>query len=733
MLTCYACRRSCSTAILAGASNKLSSVLIAHAALSPGQQCGRRRWSQQRCASTEVVAAQRRFPATTAEVEDDGKKPIARKTAIPRAELEKELQHLPDPLKLADHTLYLLRKDEHIKALDIVRHASRTMPCTVSWNHIIDYDMSKGRVTPAMKTYNEMKKRAQPPDAYTYTILLRGLAANHEYPQSLPRALSVYNSMYAENSPVRPSIIHTNAVLKVCSRANDIDALFEVAAKLPKRGRGAPDNMTFTTIINAIWNAALDNPLLSAEQHTVKRREAVQQGRRMWEDIVGRWRDGDMLVDEDMVCAMARLLILGDTPEDFDDVLSLFEQTMNIPRLIPRLGDPNRQPHLTPSRAPAPLSSPNGNTEATENETEAGSQNSDTDPNQPSTPPSFPSLSPSLPPSVFTPLPLTPSSLPRSHPVPSRQTLSALIDACTHMFALQAGSSYWKLLTSAPYSIIPDAENLHMYLRLLRLSRASRHAVAILTSMLSPRSAGGLGLPAQPKTFRIAMSACVRDARNPSAPAHAAAVLAAMAAHLEEPDLRACEMFVAVLEKAGGAGAWRPLVAALDAAVPVVANLRSMLAYGAFAAPDPAPADDLFVSPARRCPTAVAVRPDARVTRATTGAVLRLLRRFVGLYNRLLDRGREAFTGPEYRLLKERRERLGAYVERQGPRAGGPDTRDPRLGGEGRAPDRKARVGSLRGERGRSGVRVLRMGGGAGVGRGGAEGGEGAGSAVDGL
>ncbi|MCJ1389898.1 hypothetical protein MMC18_002755 [Xylographa bjoerkii] len=664
--------------------------------------------------------------------EDVGEGPQGRMTAYPRAELEKELLYLPDPLKLAENTLNLLRQDEHIKALEIVRYASRKMPCTVSWNHIIDYDMSKGRVTPAMKTYNEMKKRAQPPDAYTFTILLRGLAANHQYPQSLPRALSVYNSMYAENSPVRPSIIHTNAVLKVCSRANDIDALFEVAAKLPRRGKGAPDNLTFTTIINAIWNAALNNPLLSAEQHTAKRREAVRQGRRMWEDIIGRWRVGDMLVDEEMICAMARLLILGDTPEDCDDILSLFEQTMGIPRLIPRLGDPTRQTHLTPSRAPALLSSPSGTIEATETDpTQPNPQSTNADREETPAPPSFPSAPASLPPSVFTPLPLTPSSLPRSHPRPSHQTLSALIDACTHMSAVRAASSYWTLLTSPPHSIIPDAENLHMYLRLLRLSRASRHAVSLLNSMLLPRSAGGLGIAAQPKTFRIAMSTCVRDAYNPSAASHAITVLNAMAAHLEEPDLRVCEMFVAALEKAAKTGSWRPVLAGLDALEPVLANLRSLLSYGAFGPADTAPQEDLYLPAGRRHPSRIVARKDGSVTGSSARAVLLLLRRMVGLYDRGLERRREGFAREEARAVRARRERLSAFVERRsramglgvqreesgagtadtaGVRAGAQD-RHARRPGEGRSPGRKGHAGSLGHVRAGRGLKVLRLGG----------------------
>lgn len=59
-------------------------------------------------------------------------------------------------MKLADHTVKLLREDDITKALDIVRLASKDVECTVSWNHLIDYEMSKARVNNAIKLYNEV-------------------------------------------------------------------------------------------------------------------------------------------------------------------------------------------------------------------------------------------------------------------------------------------------------------------------------------------------------------------------------------------------------------------------------------------------------------------------------------------------------------------------------------------------------------------------------------------------
>lgn len=59
-------------------------------------------------------------------------------------------------MKLADHTVKLLQEDDPEKALGIVKLASKDVECTVSWNHLIDYEMSKARVTNAVKLYNDV-------------------------------------------------------------------------------------------------------------------------------------------------------------------------------------------------------------------------------------------------------------------------------------------------------------------------------------------------------------------------------------------------------------------------------------------------------------------------------------------------------------------------------------------------------------------------------------------------
>ena len=563
-----------------------------------------------------------------------------------------------------------------------------------------------------------MKKRAQPPDAYTYTILLRGLATHAKYPQSLPRALSIYNSMYAENSPVRPSIIHTNAVLNVCAHARDLDAMFEVAAKLPSKGRCAPNHWTYTTIINALIDGAKqeseelrhyspDNPDKAMEPV----RRAVVQVRRMWVDISGRWRSGEMQIDEMMVCAIGRLLLMGNTEHDWDDVLSLIEQTMGIQRKIPRLGDPARKTHITAPRvaiqkleasAMGELSEPESvqvtdpsaeDVSAVEHEAFDGSS-SISDPLQPFSNSSGDSDASINHPNEFDLIPIKPKDPPRSLVCPSNTALSLLVNACTLMNCPSTAQSYWGLLTSAPYNITPDSENIHAYLRMLRLARASRLASTLVKDMATPRKEGGLGIPPVPKTFRVAMSCCMRDGKNPNAIGHAEIILRLMNKCLEEPDLKATQTYVNVLTKVcdlRNGRDWRSILVALGNMEVTVNNLRSQLAYGSWRDRDYSPpsspppkfehADDADdqLSPLseneneapnpshsakhhRKSDTpdnGIKSSPETRL------AVRQILRRMVTLYDRVRHIAGEALTKYERGKLVTSRARLQAWVERE--------------------------------------------------------------------
>lgn len=87
-----------------------------------------------------------------------------RDSRIPLAEWnarKKELQWLRDPLEVADFVKNELNKDKAQEMLQLVRMASHSMQCTVGWNHIINYHLSKGNLSLAFKIYTEVSLTIQ--------------------------------------------------------------------------------------------------------------------------------------------------------------------------------------------------------------------------------------------------------------------------------------------------------------------------------------------------------------------------------------------------------------------------------------------------------------------------------------------------------------------------------------------------------------------------------------------
>ncbi|KAL5388382.1 hypothetical protein DPSP01_002957 [Paraphaeosphaeria sporulosa] len=425
----------------------------------------------------------------------------------------RELRHLRDPLEVAAFVKQELAKGKMKEMRQLVRMASHSMQVVVSWNHIIDHLMKQTRVSEAFKVYNEMKKIGQFPDSYTYTIVLRGLSNNPEKPGATSMAIAVYHSLSAPNSRVKPSIIHTNAVLTVCARALDMDALWGFAAKIPESGPGAADARTFTIILNAVrQNLLVDAPLGEGENELAHRRErGVVEGRRIWEDVVGRWRNADLIVEEELVCAMGRLLLVGSRPRDWDDVLSLVEQTMDIPRLVPRLGSIEREA-LPRIRAPNTL--PEFKPENEDEDSKRGGE--------------------------FLALTVDgKKSRPLTYATPSNETLSMVLEACQKIVAPKAAEEYWEMLTDpGTYAIVPDNNNLHQRLRLLRQNRAS---TAVVRMLQDKSFANKLHL--KPGTFRIAMSTCVRDKNNHNSLKNATQILQLMMDTLPDADPKTIQKY----------------------------------------------------------------------------------------------------------------------------------------------------------------------------------------------
>ena len=460
-----------------------------------------------------------------------------------------------------------------------------------------------------------MKKRAQFPDSYTYTILLRGFSINAHISGVLEKALSVYHSLYAPNSRVEPSIIHTNAALRVCARALDMDALWGIAAKIPETGPAAANATTYNTIINAIQKSMLLRAPTdeSAEEAAARKDRSVMEARRLWEDIAGKWRNADLVIDEELVCATGRLLLLGPRPQDWDDVLSLVEQTMDVPRLVPRLGTAERKEAGFPQlRAPdVPDDYKFDDDHRTPGEPAARGEEF---------------------------LPFTGSLAKHLAFVkPGNNTLSMVQEACLKIAAPKAAQKYWDMLADpATYDIRPDLNNLNQQLRNLRQNRSSAAAVELLQKDMLDK-----GLRPPPGTFRIAMSTCVRDKNNHNSLKHASQILHSMNETFEDADAKTVGMY-ADLANTFPLAKGQDLVDALTSLYPIVKNLRLQLGVG---------------GAGKNKQGATYLRGQARQDALTT------IRKVYAVYDRLLLSN--LIAEEQKQDFKKERARLSAFIQKQ--------------------------------------------------------------------
>lgn len=492
-----------------------------------------------------------------------------------------------------------------------------------------------------------MKKRAQVPDAHTYTIIFRGCSENKDSSQALEKVLAIYNSMFSDKCPVKPSTIHVNAVLKMCSKAQNMDAMFAIADHLPEKGLRAPNNLTYTTILNGLRMKLVQSVRgdMTSMQQRQDAQNSILTARHIWSDIVKRWRKGDIWIDEELVCSMGRLLLMGND-RDADDVLSLIEQSMSIPRQTPPKSRPippplkiTKEPESTPQAEDIIETAPSAETATEQVTNELSSQTkveSTTEPQEEELIPFTESIIPSI----------TPPKGVSAFPIPAQNTLSLIMAALLKLRDHSSPKKYWThLITNG---VIPDGENYNAYLRTLRITRASSETVKILLSMPKPLITIG--------TYRIAIATCVRDKNNPHAFANAGKILDLMQTTHTNPDPKVLDTYleVAITTPVHVSTAANPaqeielqkfahgaqISRALHRLGPAVINLKAILSFG----------DENM-------------RHLSNFEREKqVSAVLALTQRMVSAYDVLMDKG--MVPRVDYVPLSQERNKLTAFITR---------------------------------------------------------------------
>ncbi|KAI0180111.1 hypothetical protein GGR52DRAFT_529828 [Hypoxylon sp. FL1284] len=417
--------------------------------------------------------------------QDESRQPDRRSSKVSHSRqwaAKKELQYLNDPFLVARFVRQTLGNGDFEKAALVTRGASKNMKVVVSWNHLIDYLLRNDRIHAAIKLYNDMKKRAQLPNAQTFTIIFRGLAGSSHPKLAVSEAIRIFSLMLHSESRVKPNTIHMNAVLQVCAKAGDIDALFTIAERA-NDGIRAPNNLTYTTIINALRSSVVEprpEALNDVEARTAREQageQAIRRAKSLWQEVISKWRAGSLIIDEELVCAMGRILLIGGY-HDADSVETLLEQTMMIPR-----------DKTATVKGPSANMSPPGQGDSRKAKA-----------------PGAPAI---------------------SYPAPGSNSLSMILQALEQTRKTTKAEHYWLAFTKV-HGVVPDADNWYQLLITFLRGKNSAKTVQYLQHLPPSQTA--------PKNFRTAMYTCLRDNLNPSAFDHATKVLTMMLTRCQTPD-----------------------------------------------------------------------------------------------------------------------------------------------------------------------------------------------------
>ncbi|CAM1502842.1 Fc.00g076180.m01.CDS01 [Cosmosporella sp. VM-42] len=336
--------------------------------------------------------------------------------------VNKQLSLIDDPFHIAETVEGILAKGRYEEALLLTQKASKDYQVTVAWNRLIDYKFKNQQLRDAIKLYNDMKKRAQLPNVQTYTVIFRGCARSEHPKLAVSEAVKLYHNLL-RNDRLEANIIHLNAVMNVCARAGDIDSMFSLLDTANESTR-APEAFTYTVILNALRNTTLkENNELDPEQQRENLEKMVYRVKALWEEVITKWRKGRLVIDEDLVCAMGRVLYASPKREEKREIFDLISQTMNIPNFSkPEPETPVESEVKTPARTPR-----RGVTYAT----------------------------------------------------PDKNTLSLLLQAVTGARLTTCGVKYWNLLIRK-YSVAPDRDNFMRMFGMLKVAKASGFATELL-------------------------------------------------------------------------------------------------------------------------------------------------------------------------------------------------------------------------------------------------------------
>lgn len=506
-----------------------------------------------------------------------------------------------------------------------------------------------------------MKKRAQLPNAQTFTIIFKGCAQSKHPKQALGEALKIYNAMLS-STRLRPNTVHLNAVLDVCARAQDLESMFVVLRSAG--GARAPNNLTYTIILNALRHQRSNqvNPNedpREQEKAVAKSIEiTIARAKMVWDEVINRWKKGEITMDEELMCAMGRILLLGGAKEA-DSVLGVVGEVLGITKLLdgqsglinPAAKKPaNSEPAERPKKPENPSAledlAASGNWDKPEGADEYSSSQRRKEP-EPEQQQQYQQNHHRHHHQQ------SPGNAPQSMSyMAGNNTLSLIMRALAQDKRTKLAGRYWDYMTLS-YGILPDRRNYRDYIDCLSTGAASGRAARALLSMPRTIDDGNL--------YRRGLLLCHFDAFNENAFDNATAIYDAMTKKLRVPDVRCMRVYLQVAlssyrkfkdkerypsEQAGNVAYGRQILAALDR---VWEPLRCAT-------------NDLSFSDA----TTLSKSPREAWTRthAEREEIIEAAKKFVATSDKLLSEALIPKTDSDHKVAVIRRRVMNAFIKR---------------------------------------------------------------------
>lgn len=377
-----------------------------------------------------------------------------------------------------------------------------------------------------------MKKRAQLPNAQTYTIIFRGCAESKHPLLAVSEAFKIYNAMLA-SSRLKPNQIHLNAMLELCARAQDIETLFTVLRSA--NGQRTPNNLTYTIILNAL-RYQRSNQIYPNEDKKEKKAAVdasiattISRSKLVWDEVITRWKNGEIVMDEELMCAMGRVLLLGGASET-DSILAIVGEVFGITKL--RDGEPG---FVNPAAQKAAQSKIAGKPQepAKPKRIEKPEQFEELDKGEDfdSTRPKDTGYAQPLP------TPDVPAGPMAKAKMAGNNTLSLVMRALAQAKRTKLAARYWDYLLQT-HNIVPDRRNYRDYIDCLSTGAACGKAARVLVSMPNAIADGNL--------YRRGVLLCHWDSFNEKAFENATLIHNAMVRKLRVPDTRCMKLYLHV-------------------------------------------------------------------------------------------------------------------------------------------------------------------------------------------